>query len=106
MGGDSLRRFWIASLVLAGAVSTSPGVSAMNLQCLQRTAVIERLEAASGERPAHAGLASNGALLEVTVSPDGSWTILLSFPDGLSCPLAAGEAWRSAPDGRSVEPAA
>ncbi|MBA7465821.1 hypothetical protein ES707_00993 [subsurface metagenome] len=42
------------------------------------------------------GSSSKGHLLEVFVSPSGSWTILLSQADGLSCAVDAGEPWVSA----------
>ena len=39
------------------------------------------------------GLVSNGSILEVLASKDGSWTISVTRPDGMSCVVAAGEAW-------------
>ena len=38
-------------------------------------------------------LASNGTVLEVLASNKGSWTIILTKPDGMSCVVASGEAW-------------
>ena len=67
------------------------------LQCMPREIILDSLAAAHGEVPAHAGVASNGALLEVTVNPDGGWTAFFTFPDGLACPVADGEGWRDAP---------
>ena len=71
--------------------------SALTLQCVPRDAFFEALKATNSEVPAHAGLASSGALFEVLVNPDGSWTAFFSFPDGLTCPVAMGEGWRSLP---------
>jgi hypothetical protein len=34
----------------------------------------------------------------LTRSGSGSWTILLSFADGRSCLMAAGENWEQAPE--------
>jgi hypothetical protein len=39
------------------------------------------------------GLSVRGHLVEVFVSPKGSWTIVLSEPDGQSCFADAGDAW-------------
>ena len=75
-------------------VAASKPVSAVTLNCVARDAVFERLRETKGEVPSHAGLAANGSLLEVTVNPDGSWTAFFTFPDGLTCPFATGEAWR------------
>jgi len=47
------------------------------------------------ESPVAVGLASNGKLLEVLTSEDGStWTILLTSPNGISCLFAAGSSWQ------------
>ncbi len=43
------------------------------------------------------GLASNGAVIEVLASPSGSFTIILTQPNGLSCVMAAGENWENLP---------
>ena len=38
------------------------------------------------------GLASNGGLLEVLTSGNGgTWTIILTMPNGVSCLVAAGK---------------
>ena len=33
--------------------------------------------------------------MEVVASANGSWTALISMPNGMSCLLAAGEGWRA-----------
>ncbi len=44
------------------------------------------------------GLVSNGSINEVLASKDGSWTIIVTRPDGMSCVVAAGEAWEGMPE--------
>lgn len=97
--------FAAAFFVLGGVWSAVPA-GAVTLQCVPRTAVFESLEAAHGEVPAHAGVAASGALLEVLVSPDGSWTAFFTFPDGLTCPIATGEGWRDVPRSDADDPEA
>ena len=104
MHRECLLPFWAASLVLAATLLPPSAASA--LACLPRDAVFKQLEAATGETPAHAGLASNGALLEVTVARDGTWTACFTFPDGLTCPFASGEAWRPSTRQAHDDPAA
>ena len=93
----------LSTLPLAAAIAILcatflPGAgAAFTLQCMPREIILDSLAAAHGEVPAHAGVASNGALLEVTVNPDGGWTAFFTFPDGLACPVADGEGWRDAP---------
>jgi hypothetical protein len=43
------------------------------------------------------GLANNGTMLEIATSGEGSWTILVTRPDGVSCVVATGEAWERVP---------
>lgn len=35
--------------------------------------------------------------IEVYASPDGTWTIVTTRPDGMSCLMAAGQAWETLP---------
>jgi len=86
-----------------GLISGPGTASAFTLQCVPRDAFFETLKATNGEVPAHAGLASSGALFEVLVNPDGSWTAFFSFPDGLTCPVAMGEGWGSLPAAAATE---
>jgi hypothetical protein len=63
--------------------------------CYPRDALHAHLAERYGERPAGVGLAA-GQLIELLTRPDGaSWTILVLRPDGLACPVAAGEDWRN-----------
>ena len=88
----------LAAVVMVVFRVCLPGsAAAFTLRCIDRDALLDSLAAANGEASAHAGVASNGALLEVTVNPDGGWTAFFTFPDGLACPIAGGEGWRDAP---------
>ena len=67
---------------------------AQNRNCGTRENIIERLVEKYGEELFGAGLTHTRGLLEVYVSPEtGTWTILMSFPNGQSCLLQAGEYW-------------
>ena len=57
--------------------------------------MIARLAETYGEEPRAIGVIANGSLLEVLAGPDGAtWSILITTPQGRSCLVAAGEAWR------------
>ena len=61
--------------------------------CGRAEAVSERYK----EAPVALGLASNGDLLEVFSSDNGStWTIIVTSPNGTSCLVAAGQDWQPA----------
>ncbi len=77
-----------ASLLLFAQASTT-------VACNDRDAVISYLTQKYHEEPVGAGPTNGGGLIEVWAAKDGStWTVVLSLPNGLSCPLASGEGWR------------
>ena len=65
--------------------------------CAPRTTVLAALEKTYKEEPVAIGLASNGVVIEVLVSPSGSFTIIVTRTSGVSCVMAAGEAWENVP---------
>jgi len=92
-----------AACCLAFGVLSEVAV-ASSLLCYPRDDLLAGLEAGYGERPAFAGVTADGKLFEVLVGADGSFTALLSLPEGLACPLSAGDGWRPTPP-RPEEPA-
>lgn len=72
--------------------------------CAPRGVVLQQLKQQFGEVPAGRGVTSEGAILELLVSPVGTWTLLMSLPNGLSCFAAAGDSWEgvAGPDGREA----
>jgi hypothetical protein len=83
----------LMALLAAPALAQGP--------CLPREIILRQLETQHGERPLWHGLGGDGRLLEIVAAPDGSsWTALVSLPpsaqhpDGLSCVVATGQAWR------------
>ena len=65
--------------------------------CGTRDAALAYLARQYGERPRAIGLAANGQVVEVLASQSGSWTMLVTRPDGLACVVASGEAWETLP---------
>ena len=65
--------------------------------CDERSAVVATLEKTYSETPVSMGLASNGAIIEILASPSGTFTIILTRPNGLTCVMAAGESWEDLP---------
>ncbi|MEQ8666326.1 MAG: hypothetical protein RIC16_11445 [Rhodospirillales bacterium] len=80
-------------LVLSLAVVAAKPLPAGAAVCLERDAISSKLASDHGEHPSAAGLASNGELLEVFASEDGTWTLVLTDPTGVSCVVASGEGW-------------
>lgn len=92
----------LISLIPAGALvaagfgltaATEPAQS--QAQCNMREAMVKQLSEQYGEKPAAVGQVDQQSLVEIFVSENGTWTILVTGTDGGSCVLAAGESWDS-----------
>ena len=63
--------------------------------CAARDVVTEQLATHFGEVRQAQGLAREDQLIEVYASPDtGSWTITVTYADGTTCLVAAGQAYQ------------
>jgi hypothetical protein len=90
---------WVAIPALALAAQIAPALAAettTDAPCGPRDAVVEQLGQTFDEAPAGRGVMLEGAMLELFVSPKGSWTVLITNPDKTSCLATAGEAWQGA----------
>ncbi len=63
--------------------------------CAQRDKVVSALCNAYNETPVSIGLTEEGSVIEVMASANGTFTIVVTHPNGLTCPLAAGKAWQA-----------
>lgn len=61
--------------------------------CGPRKTVVDQLGREYSEVPVTRGVTSEGALMELLASPSGTWTLLISLPNGQTCLAAAGESW-------------
>jgi hypothetical protein len=82
--------FGIGVAILAGSQS-----HAQPARCADHGLVVARLAEHYGESRQSIGLGDNNAVIEVFASPDtGSWTITMTPPGGLTCMVAAGQAYQ------------
>jgi len=79
---------------LGGALGSSPAEAAPKL-CGDRHQILERPEQAHEETPQALGLSGDGGVVEVLVSPEGGWTMLVTYPRRPTCVVATGEAWQT-----------
>ena len=104
------RLTWIVAPALAAvAFLSAPETTARAQspaqvqQCDQRAKVIGHLAQKYREAPVAIGVTTSGGMVEVLTSGDGgTWTIILSNPNGTSCLVAAGEGWRALRFDKSV----
>lgn len=60
--------------------------------CAERALVVERLESRFGEVRQAMGLNRGNAVVEVYASAEtGTWTILVTTPNGIACLVASGD---------------
>lgn len=98
-------------LLLALSVGVVGMIFALNptlanpANCSKRTDMVEKLNERFGESRQSTGLTPGGQALELFAHPEtGTWTILLSLPNGTSCMMASGHAYQAikAPAGQGV----
>ncbi|MBI4185213.1 MAG: hypothetical protein HY521_14575 [Proteobacteria bacterium] len=70
---------------------------AQQVACGEREQIAKALAQSYEEHPIARGLASGGVMIEVLAAESGSFTVLLTRPNGLSCLITAGEYWESVP---------
>ena len=62
--------------------------------CGKRSDFITALAKRYDESPIGRGVAGEVNVVELTISPAGSWTIIATYTDGQTCILAAGKDWK------------
>jgi hypothetical protein len=88
----------IASGAFASAATAQTAPGGMRMPCHNATEIAKQLSSKYDEAPVAFGLQSNGNLLQVYASEDkGTWTVVSTSPQGLSCIVAAGKRWESMP---------
>ncbi|MEM9049521.1 MAG: hypothetical protein AAGC92_12470 [Pseudomonadota bacterium] len=100
-------RLFITVILTLLAFSTTPAY-AQGI-CGEREAIVKRLSEKYGETRQSMGLQRNNGVMEIFASEEsGTWTILVTLPNGMTCLVAAGEAYDStvaveeAPKGRKT----
>lgn len=67
--------------------------------CGPRSEMVERLSKRFGETRRGIGLSGRDRIVEIFASDgSGSWTVVVTLPDGRACFLAAGQAWEERMD--------
>ena len=79
----------------AAAQTMMPGV---RMPCHDANEIAKQLSRKYDEAPVAFGLQTNGNLLQVYASEQkGTWTVVSTTPQGLSCIVAAGQRWETLP---------
>ena len=84
--------------VLSSAAAQTAGPRPGQPICGNRPQLIQELGARYAEKAAYMGLANTGSVFEVLTSKEGSWSIIATMPQGLSCLIATGKYWEGLPE--------
>ena len=92
---------WKKTIALATAFAALGVLATVSAQaqsvCSERQTFLSKLGEQFSESPRALGLASNGNVLEVLSSQKGSWSIIVTAPNGTTCLLASGKYWEMVP---------
>ncbi len=93
-----LRTTIAITAMAAGLLFSLPG-QAQQVQggsvCGERDKFLSHLGQNHKETPSAMGVTASGRVIEVLTSSDGTWTIIMTHPNGMTCMVAAGQAWEN-----------
>ncbi len=103
-----MKRALMPTLLLAtvAGIALPAAPAGAQIVCGQRTDMVRQLSEKYGETRRSMGLAEGRGVVELYASEEtGSWTILLTTPRGVSCMMAAGQAFQIEPVKAAGSPA-
>ncbi|NCO21677.1 MAG: hypothetical protein GW905_06670 [Rhodobacterales bacterium] len=84
-----------AFLAVSSMLFAIPAMAQQNRNCAPRDIAVERLESVYGESVQSIGITAANQIVEMYGSTDtGTWTIIVSSPDGISCMVADGHGFQ------------
>lgn len=86
----ALSAFCLCMALLTAGVLAQPVAQ----HCGPRAEIAAALAQKYKEIPAGVGIINDRAVMELFLSPQGTWTLLLSSTQGFSCIHGAGEGWQ------------
>jgi len=91
--GNAMIRYPLATIgAIAALIAIAPSAGAQTA-CAPREQLVKLLADQYKEGPVGIGLAQPGQVMEVFASSHGSWTMVLTLPDGKACMIANGNNW-------------
>lgn len=81
--------------LLALAAMANPAAAQQVLNCTEHSKIVEFLGSHYSETLSSVGLINQAAILEVYVSQEGTWTMIVTNVNGNSCVVFAGDNWET-----------
>ena len=104
-----MSKLALAAAFAAMAVVTFSGSAFAegDARCAAHQKMVSLLSKKYSEAPMGIGTVNQDRVMQIFVSAKGSWTIVVTKTDGLSCIVAAGQNWENIPSHLSaLDPAA
>ncbi len=89
-----VRTAFFATLIGAFAI-TGSALAQQAAPCVKRSDFLKHLSTNYNEAPIAMGVTASGRVLEVVVSEKGTWTIIVTMPNGVACGIASGDGWET-----------
>jgi hypothetical protein len=84
------------------ALAASTGSAAAQMACGSHDKIVDTLDRSYKETLTNFGIAGQRNLLEVFASEKGTWTIIVTTPEGMTCIMAAGQSWENVPPSKKL----
>lgn len=88
---------WILAIISAGIlytpVNAAPFMAPVTLPCNDSATVLKNLQDKYNEQAVGGGVTPGGGQIRLFVSPENTFTVIMSTPDGTSCILTGGTDW-------------
>jgi hypothetical protein len=81
---------------LGAVIDAVPGAAQAAL-CGNRNAIVDTLKTKYNESRQAIGVAGTDSVVELYISEAGTWTMLVTSPNGRTCIMAAGHSWDGKP---------
>ena len=101
-----MMKIVLAAALAAVACASVSNAFAVGVQCAKHNTLMGMLTKKYSENPIAMGTVNEDRFMQLFVSPQGSWTILITKTDGEACIVAAGQNWEKLPELAEVDPAA
>lgn len=91
------RPLILAAALAAASLSSTAGEAVAAMQCGKHDDVAKALNAKFKETRRIMGVINARAVMEIFMSQQGTWTMLVTDTNGIACITASGEEWQEVP---------
>ncbi len=91
------RSLSLVAALAAISLASIAGIAEAAPQCSSHDKIVDALGNKFRETRRVMGVVNSKAVMEIFMSPQGTWTMVITDTSGLSCIAASGEEWQDVP---------